>query len=135
MANNINLADAFIQRRCSGISSIKSFLSLYHFIITENYCCPLRNIKPGQDDYFWQCLSQEGTFADLMGPGPLYTAFCMAMSHYFHCKKKKKKFFFFFFFFFFLKKNSQFIVFLIFFFFFLYFVYLYIIEYLFLVLF
>lgn len=34
-----------------------------------------------QDDYFWQCLSQEGTFADLMGPGPLYTAFCVAPCH------------------------------------------------------
>lgn len=39
---------------------------------------------PSQDYYFWQCLPQEGTFADLMGRGPLYTAFCMALCHHFH---------------------------------------------------
>lgn len=39
---------------------------------------------PSQDYYFWQCLPQEGTFADLMGPGPLYTAFCMAPCHQLH---------------------------------------------------
>lgn len=45
---------------------------------------------PSQDDYFWQCLSQEGTFADLMGPGPLYAAFWMAPCHHLWTERKKK---------------------------------------------
>lgn len=48
---------------------------------------------PSQDYYFWQCLPQEGTFADLMGPEPLYTAFCMAPCHHFQremCIKSKQ---------------------------------------------
>lgn len=44
---------------------------------------------PSQDYYFWQCLPQEGTFADLMGPGPLYTAFCMAFSHHLHREERE----------------------------------------------
>lgn len=44
---------------------------------------------PSQDDYFWQCLSQEGTFADLMGPGPLYAAFWMAPCHHLWTERKK----------------------------------------------
>lgn len=52
----------------------------------------LRKAAPlRQDDYFWQCLSQEGTFTDLMGPGPLYTAFCMAPCHDFHSVEGEKK--------------------------------------------
>lgn len=52
----------------------------------------LREAAPlRQDDYFWQCLSQEGTFADLMGPGPLYAAFCMAPCHHFHSVEGEKK--------------------------------------------
>lgn len=52
---------------------------------------PLRKTAaPSQDYYFWQCLPQEGTFADLMGPGPLYTAFCMAPGHHFHREGKKE---------------------------------------------
>lgn len=46
---------------------------------------------PSQDYYFWQCLPQEGTFADLMGPGPLYTAFCMAPCHHFHREERERK--------------------------------------------
>lgn len=46
---------------------------------------------PSQDYYFWQCLPREGTFADLMGPGPLYTAFCMALCHHFHRVERRKK--------------------------------------------
>lgn len=50
----------------------------------------LRKAAPlNQDYYFWQCLSQEGTFADLMGPGLLYAAFCMAPCHHFHSERKK----------------------------------------------
>lgn len=44
---------------------------------------------PSQDYYFWQCLPQEGTFADLMGPGPLYAAFCMAPCHHFHREERE----------------------------------------------
>lgn len=44
---------------------------------------------PSQDDYFWQCLCQEGTFADLMGPGPLYAAFWMAPCHHLWRERKK----------------------------------------------
>lgn len=46
---------------------------------------------PSQDYYFWQCLPREGTFADLMGPGPLYAAFCMALCHHFHREERRKK--------------------------------------------
>lgn len=34
--------------------------------------------------YFWQCLPWEGTFAGLMGPWPLCTAFCVARCHHFY---------------------------------------------------
>lgn len=52
---------------------------------------PLREVPaPSQDYYFWQCLPQEGTFADLMGPGPLYTAFCMAACHLLHREGKEE---------------------------------------------
>lgn len=58
---------------------------------SENYYSP--PVRPpsssGQDYYFWQCLHQEGTFADLMGPGPLYTDFCMACCHHFHREKRE----------------------------------------------
>lgn len=51
----------------------------------------LRKAAPlNRDYYFWQCLSQEGTFADLMGPGLLYAAFCMAPCHHFHRERKKQ---------------------------------------------
>lgn len=42
-----------------------------------------------QDDYFWQCLPQEGTFADLMGPGPLYAACCVAPCHRVHTEEEE----------------------------------------------
>lgn len=46
---------------------------------------------PSQDYYFWQCLPQEGTFADLMGPGPLYAAFCMALCHQLHTEERGRE--------------------------------------------
>lgn len=61
---------------------------LLHWELLLHLC---ETAAPSQDYYFWQCLPQEGTFADLMGPRPLYTAFCMAPCHHFHREERERK--------------------------------------------